>query len=61
MERKHRIVNSYLLHQYPEQVQSEFAEWFASPYDTEAMDGAMREQWEKLEPSLNGFKTRCSY
>ena len=61
MERKQRIVNSYLLHQYPEQVQSEFAEWFATPYDTEAKDGAMREQWEKLEPSLNGFKTRCSY
>lgn len=61
MVKKEKIVTAYLLHQYPEQVKNEFAEWFAAPSDKEAKDGAMREQWERIEPSINRLTTRRSY
>lgn len=61
MDRKEKIVAAYLLHQYPEQVQREFAEWFAASSDKEEKDGAMHEQWEKIEATNNKLKTRRSY
>ena len=41
MSKRKKIIASYLLHQYPEQVRAEFADWFASSYDKEEKDNLL--------------------
>lgn len=61
MSKVKKIINSYLLHTYPEQVQSEFADWFSSPVDKEVKDALMREQWDGIDSSVSKLHLRRSY
>ena len=61
MSKRKKIIASYLLHQYPEQVRAEFADWFASSYDKEEKDNLLAEHWESIDAQYNKLQTRCSY
>ena len=40
MSKRKKIITSYLLHQYPDQVRTEFADWFSSSFDKEEIGRA---------------------
>jgi ferric-dicitrate binding protein FerR (iron transport regulator) len=61
MSKRKRIISGYMLHQYPEQVRSEFADWFAAPCDVEEKDGLLAEHWSSIEPKSNKLQIRLSY
>ncbi|MBQ3208308.1 MAG: FecR family protein [Alistipes sp.] len=61
MSKGKKIITSYLLHQYPDAVRAEFAEWFASSCDQEEKDALLAEHWQSLEPKTNKLQTRCSF
>jgi len=61
MSKSRRVIKQYLLHSYPEQVQSEFAEWFASPFDRAVKDEVLLNEWENLTPSEDKKAIKQSY
>ena len=61
MSKSKKIITSYLLHQYPDAVRTEFADWFASSCDKEEKDGLLAEHWGTIDPQSNKLQTRCSY
>lgn len=61
MSKRKRIITSYLLHQYPDSVRSEFADWFVSSCDKEEKDDLLAEHWDSIDPQNNKLQTRCSY
>ena len=61
MSKRKKIITSYLLHQYPDQVRTEFADWFSSSFDKEEKDSLLVEHWEGIDVPFNKLQTRCSY
>ena len=61
MSKRKKIITSYLLHQYPDQVRAEFADWFSSSFDKEEKDSLLVEHWEGIDVPFNKLQTRCSY
>ena len=61
MSKSKKIIASYLLHQYPDAVRTEFADWFASACDKEEKDGLLAEHWDSIDPQSNKLQTRCSF
>lgn len=55
-----KIVNAYLVHRYPNDVRSEFADWFASPIDHQQKDEALKEAWDSAEVHQNKLGMRHS-
>ena len=61
MSKRKKIITSYLLHQYPDAVRTEFADWFSSSFDKEEKDLLLVEHWEGIDVPFNKLQTRCSY
>ena len=61
MSKRKKIITSYLLHQYPDAVRTEFADWFSSSFDKEEKDSLLVEHWEGIDVPFNKLQTRCSY
>lgn len=61
MSKRKKIITSYLLHQYPDAVRAEFADWFSSSFDKEEKDSLLVEHWEGIDVPFNKLQTRCSY
>ena len=61
MSKRKKIIAGYLLHQYPDAVRTEFADWFASSVDKDEKDDLLAEHWESIDAQSNKLQTRCSY
>ena len=49
MSKIKRIINYYLLHQYPDDVTREFADWFTDSRDSDIKDELLRQEWEAID------------
>ena len=45
MSKIKRIINYYLLHQYPDDVTREFADWFTDDQDSDIKNELLRQEW----------------
>ncbi len=61
MSKIKKLINYYLLHQYPDAVSREFADWFSAEQDFEQKNTLLRGEWEALEPSMSKLHVRRSY
>lgn len=61
MSKIKRIINYYLLHQYPDDVTREFADWFTDSRDSDIKDELLRQEWEAIDAKDSALHTRRSY
>lgn len=61
MSKVKRIINYYLLHQYPDDVRGEFVDWFSHPQDQQLKDTMLREEWEAISVKDSGLQSHRSY
>ena len=61
MSKINKILNLYLLHNYSESVQKEFADWLDSPQDREQKEDSLFQEWESISVRPGKMDTRSSY
>lgn len=61
MSKINKILNLYLLHNYTESVQKEFADWLDSPQDREQKEDSLFQEWESISVRPGKMDTRSSY
>ncbi|MBQ9137155.1 MAG: FecR domain-containing protein [Alistipes sp.] len=61
MSKIKKLINYYLLHQYPDSVRQEFADWFVSEQDFEQKDTLLCQEWEDIDVQPNKLQSRRSY
>ena len=61
MSKINKILNLYLLHNYSESVQREFADWLDSPQDRDLKEDSLYQEWENISVRPGKMDTRSSY
>ena len=61
MSKIKKIVNLYLLHNYSESVQREFADWLEAPQDRELKDDVLYQSWDNISTGVKGLDAGRSY
>ena len=61
MSKIKKLINYYLLHQYPDAVQREFGNWLTSPQDFEQKDRLLHDEFDAIEPQGAKLHVHRSY
>ena len=61
MSKINKILDLYLLHNYSESVQREFADWLDAPQDRELKDDVLYQAWDNISTEAKGLDTSASY
>ena len=61
MSKIKKLINYYLLHQYPDAVQKEFGNWLSSPQDFEQKDRLLHDEFDAIEFKDSKLHVHRSY
>ena len=61
MSKIKRVINYYLLHQYPDDVTHEFADWFTDDHDYDVKNELLRREWDAIDVKDSALHTRRNY